>query len=95
MRINYTIAAFESLTEVVNFVESKNTLGAGIRWLDRFESFLTDALSHPHLIKHCHNRTFFELNLRCIHFNDWVLAFAVEGDDISIEAILHSSRLTD
>ncbi len=95
MRINYTGAAFESLSDVVNFVESKNTQGAGIRWLDKFESFLTSSLNNPELIKLCNNKTFQELGLRCINFNDWIIAFSIQEKEILIEAILHSSRLTD
>lgn len=95
MQISYTGAAFAALCDVVNFVESKNTLGAGVRWLNRFEAYLTQSLSNPSIIKLCNNLTFQELNLRCINFNDWVIAFSINGKDVLIEAILHSSRLTD
>jgi hypothetical protein len=95
MQISYTGAAFATLTDVVNFVESKNTLGAGIRWLDKFEAFLLQALTNPSIIKLCNNRTFYELDLRCINFNDWVIAFSINEGEVLIEAILHSSRLTD
>lgn len=53
MEIEYTGAAFAALTEVINFVEAKNTLGAGIRWLNRFELFLEQELRHSSLINHC------------------------------------------
>ncbi len=35
------------------------------------------------------------LNLRCIYFNDWIIAFTVHVDFVLIEAILHKSRITD
>ena len=44
MQIKYTIDAFASLTSLINFIESKNTQGAGLRWLDRYEEFLTKEL---------------------------------------------------
>lgn len=95
MQISYTSAAFESLTAVVNFVESKNTEGAGVRWLNKFETFLLNSLSRPDLINPCNNRTFRELGLRCLNYNDWVIAFSIHEEQILIEAMLHSSRLID
>lgn len=95
MQINYTGAAFESLVDLVNYIESMNTIGSGLRWLNKFEAFLNDTLPHSAGIKLCNNKTFFELNLRCLNFNDWVIAFSVDKDKVLIEAILHSSRLTD
>lgn len=95
MQINYTGDAFEALVDIVNFVESTNTLGAGIRWLNRFESFLGPALTNPSLVKICNNKTFAILDLRCLNFHDWVIAFSVNNDGVMIEAILHSSRLVD
>jgi len=35
MPINYTTDGFNSLISLVNFIESKNTAGAGLRWLNR------------------------------------------------------------
>ena len=47
MQVNYTIEAFTSLSGLINFIESKNTKNAGLRWLNRFEQFLQSALSNP------------------------------------------------
>lgn len=71
MLVNYTKEAFDSLINLVNFIESKNTENAGLRWLNRYESFLQKTLFNPSQIKLCHNLTFNKLNLRCIYFNDW------------------------
>ena len=95
MQINYTGEAFMALTDVVNYVESLNTLGSGIRWLNRFESFLVSSLTNPSLIKLCNNRTFYNLELRCLNYNDWVIAFSIHDEQIIIEAVIHSSRLVD
>jgi len=35
MLISYTKDAYISLTDLVNFIKSKNTAGAGLRWLNR------------------------------------------------------------
>jgi len=36
MQIKYTLDAFASLTSLLNFIESKNTQGAALRWLERY-----------------------------------------------------------
>jgi hypothetical protein len=95
MEINYTADAFASLIKLVNWIEDKNTAGAGLRWLNKYEYFLLENLSRPEEIKLCHNITFKQLNLRCIYFNDWVIAFSAHANNILIEALLHKSRIAD
>lgn len=95
MQINYTADAFASLISLINFIEEKNTNGAGIRWLGRYENFLSAAFLNTATIKLCRNKTFNRLQLKCIYFNDWVIAFSVSADKILIEALLHKSRISD
>lgn len=95
MQVNYTNDAFESLCGLVNFIEANNTANAGLRWLNRFEEFLFSALANPDKIKFCNNATFNQLHLRCINFNDWVIAFSIHTDYLLIEALLHKSRIRD
>ncbi len=40
MPISYTKDAFTTLIQLVNFIETSNTEGAGVRWLTRYESFI-------------------------------------------------------
>ncbi|MEN9523428.1 MAG: hypothetical protein RL065_1805 [Bacteroidota bacterium] len=95
MQINYTVDAFASLSNVVNFIESQNTFGAGSRWLDKFEKHLLKSFITPESIHFCNNKAFHQLKLRCINFNDWIIAFSIQDTSVLIEAILHTSRLTD
>lgn len=95
MNVHYPIEAFSSLSRLVNFIETKNTKNAGLRWLGRYEHFLQTTLTNPRLINLCNNATFNRLNLRCIYFNDWVVAFSIHTDYILIEVLLHKSRISD
>ena len=95
MHVNYTTDAFSSLIQLVNFIESKNTFGSGLRWLKRFEMFLEKKLHTAEQIKLCNNYTFYQLNLRCIYFNEWLIAFSIHEDTVLIEALLHKSRIRD
>ena len=95
MLINYTADAFASLAKLVNFIETTNTKGAGMRWLNRYEIFLQTRLLKPQTIKLCNNLTLHKLNLRCIYFNDWLIAFSLHEDSVLIEAVWHKSRIGD
>lgn len=95
MQVNYTTEAFSSLSGLVNFIEANNTTNAGLRWLTRFEEFLQSTLKNPDKIKLCNNLTFSSLSLRCVYFNDWVVAFSVHANYVLIEALLHKSRISD
>jgi len=75
--------------------ETTNTKGAGIRWLNHYGAFLQSKFLHPEHIKLCLNSAFNKLNLRCVYFNDWLIAFSVQENFILVEAILHKSRISD
>lgn len=95
MQIDYTTDAFASLLQLVNFIEGKNTRGAGLRWLTKYEAFLHKSLPTLTLVKFCNNLAFQKLQLRCLNYNDWLIAFSVSGEKILIEALLHRSRIRD
>jgi len=95
MQIDYSLDAFTSLAELVNFIERTNTLGAGLRWLSKYEKYLEKTFRAPHNFRLCHNQTFSNLHLNCIYFNDWVIAFSIHEESVLIEAILHKSRISD
>jgi hypothetical protein len=95
MQIKYTLDAFASLTSLINFIESKNTQGAGLRWLERYEAFLLKTLVNVKRLSFCKNSVFKKLHLYCVYFNDWLIAISVHEDFILIEALLHKSRIRD
>jgi hypothetical protein len=95
MEIKYTADAFFSLASLVNFIESKNTEGAGIRWLNRYENFLKSELIFPEKRKICNNKTLKRLGLLCLSYKEWTIAFSVHENYVLIEAILHKTRISD
>ncbi len=95
MEINYTNDALASLFSLVKFIENNNTKGAGLRWLNKYELYLKQTLIHHAIINPCNNSTFKKLLLKCIYYNDWLIAFSVHNNVILIEALLHKSRIKD
>jgi hypothetical protein len=95
MEIRYSVDAFSTLLQLINYIEETNTEGAGLRWLNRLENFLDDKLKFPQKIKLCNNQAFWLLQLRCIYFNDWVIAYSTSKNHVMIEVLLHKSRVAD
>ena len=95
MQVNYSHTAFQTLAGLVNYIESFNTEGAGLRWLLKFEKFLVTSFSEKTKFSICNNKAFQQISLQCIYYKDWILAFSVQEDSVLIEAILHKSRITD
>ena len=95
MQVNYTTDAFASLLQLINFIETKNTAGAGLRWLGKYEVYLQQSLFNPSQRKICQNQTFKELKLHCLNYKDWIIAFSIHEEYVLIEALLHKSRIID
>lgn len=95
MLINYTIDAFASLISLINFIESQNSEGAGLRWFEKYEKFLDKCFSGVLKKRLCNNATFHKLELHCVYFRDWVIAYSINNEFILIEAFLHKSRIRD
>lgn len=96
MEIKYTRKAFASLVKLINFIEGRNTRGAGIRWAEKYNAFIKEKFERVDSIKLCNNKSFYIRQLRCIYYNDWVIAFSVESKNtIIIRSLLHKSRLID
>lgn len=64
MKIKHTTDAFASLAPLINFIESKNTAGAGVRWLEKYEEYLTKSFVNAKNKRVCTNPTFKKINLR-------------------------------
>ena len=95
MKVEYTAEVFSSLLRLVNFIEETNTDGAGVRWLNKFESFIERNLSNAASISFCNNESLKRLQLRCIYYGDWLIAFSIHDNIIIIEAIFHKTRIKD
>ena len=66
MEIRYTRDAYRVLIRHVNYIEEKNTEGAGLRWFGRYESWLLQKLKGAAQIKTCNNASLKRVGLRCI-----------------------------
>ena len=77
MKVEYTAEVFSSLLRLVNFIEETNTDGAGVRWLNKFESFIERNLSNAASISFCNNESLNRLQLLFIYYGDFLISFSI------------------
>ena len=90
--IKLSDTAQATLTSVINYIDSINTIGAGEKWYNRFKKKLlryTFAKKYPL----CRIKDFAVNGYSCISINDWVIIFKIENDTFTIQYIIYGSLL--
>ena len=78
MEINFSDEAITDLQSLLDFVENINTPKAGNHFLLRFEEFIEPKFEVKRAFRLCNNLSLRKLNLCCIYFNNWVIAFTIK-----------------
>ncbi len=79
--------------EIIDFIDSINTPGAGFFWEDRLVSYLRSYALPNVTYALCNNEYLASLSLSCINFNDWIIAFKIEGELFVVYKIIRGSIL--
>jgi len=95
MGVKYSKKALVTLVKLLKFIEKKNTPGAGLRWVEKYNAFIKEKFERAEGIKLCNNESFYRRQLRCIYYNYWVIAFSYGKDTIVIKALMHKSKITN
>ena len=85
--------AQETIDEIAEFVDGINTPGAGDRWTDRILDFIIAHAKPRAKYALCQNDELAEMLLSCIIFNNWVIAFRIEKNTLTVYQIIHGSLL--
>jgi len=86
--------ASETIDDIVDFIESINTEGAGRAWLVNFLQHIYSYAKPNVTYALCQNKIFAEEGLSCITYNGWVVAFKIENDELVVHYIVRGSILT-
>jgi hypothetical protein len=93
MRVSYEPGALETLNDIADFIDSINTEGAGQFWLTNFTLHLYFYAKDNVTYALCHNKTFSDERLSCIHYQGWVIAFKIEEDELIVYYIVRGNIL--
>ncbi len=94
MKVVILPLAQDTIDEIAEFVDGINTPGAGERWTDRILDFIIEYAKPGVKYTMCHNAGLAQKLLSCIVFNNWVIAFKINEDTLTVYQIIHGSLLT-
>ena len=93
MTVLYDEEARLTLYEISDFVDGINIEGAGFRWTAKFENWMENYAKSNVTYALCRDEYLASLDLSCINFNDWIVAFKIEGNLFVVYKILRGSIL--
>jgi hypothetical protein len=93
LKVSITPKASKVIDAIADFVESKNTPGSGGRFAVKFIDVI-EKLALPNLqYAVCAHPVLAAYKYSCRYFNDWVIAFKIYNDELTVYEIIHSSLL--
>ena len=93
LKVDILPKALEVIEAVADFVEEKNTQGSGKRFFENFLSAI-EKLAIPNVeYAICHHHTLAFHKYSCSHFNDWVIAFKIDSNALTVYEIVYGANL--
>ncbi len=93
MQIEIKAPAMKTLKSIADWVETKNTVGSGNRYMTKFYNFIVSQMDSVQALPLCKFPEFNLRKLKCLFYNDWVIAIKAEKNKMVIHSIIHGSWL--
>jgi hypothetical protein len=93
LKLRISPKAMRVIDAISDFVESKNTKGSRARYALKFKSAIEKLALSDVEYTLCNHPVLAAYKYSCSHFNDWVIAFKIEGDALIVYEIIHGSLL--
>ena len=93
MRVMYEAEAMETLFDIAYFIDCLHTEGAGDAWVQKF-LIRIESYALPHVsYALCNHSYLASLNLSCLIYNDWVVAFKIQDHEFRVYKIVRGAIL--
>ena len=93
MRLKFMPEAEELLLEIGIWVEQKNTVGSGERFINNFiDKIAAYALPNSKYLL-CKNKVLASYQLSCVSIDKWVIAFKQSKEEFVVHYILYGPAL--
>lgn len=93
MNITIKPKALKVIDAIADFVESKNTPGSGARYALKFKTAITKLAIPGVQYSICNHHILATYKYSCSHFNDWIIAFKIVNNELTVYEIIHGSLL--
>lgn len=88
MRARFSLEAKETLRILEDFVDTKNTQGAGKRFVKKFKAELKKYIQPHTTYKLCNNSYLADEGFSCISINNWIVVFKIEKNTFFVYDII-------
>lgn len=89
MNIIINEKALLTLEKIGEFVENKNTIGSGNRYVTKFLNFIEETLLSFNNHQLCKSFQLNKMNYRCFFYNDRVVAYQKNENYIEVKIVIH------
>ena len=93
MEVVITPRALNVINEVAGYVESVNTPGSGTRFAVKFKKRIEKLAMPNTTYALCSHHVLAAYKYSCSYYKDWVIAFRINGDKLTVYNIIHGSLL--
>lgn len=93
MEVFYTKRAIQAIDVIVDFVESKNTLGSGNRFALKFEESIKEYAIKNVAYAKCKHHSLLKLGYSCIFLSKWIVAFKIKNNKFIVYRIIWGALL--
>lgn len=93
MKIDIRKRALNTLIKVAEFVESKNTSGSGLRWMNKVEEKIESLAEAKVKAAFCHHASLAKYNFRCIAYNDWIIVYRISEIKFEVCRFIYAPSL--
>lgn len=93
MRVVFRPDAERVFDEVADFIDGINIEGAGELWTERLIDNVYSYAKPNVTYALCRDQDFAAAGLSCINYNDWIIAFKIQGDLFVVHEIIRGNIL--
>lgn len=94
LQLTFAKSAESQINSVVDYVESLNTKGSGLRWYLGFREFIQHYAQSNVSYTLCNFPPFASKKYSCITFNKkWIIAFKIVGNRFRVQKVVLGSSL--
>ncbi len=93
MEVIITPRALNVIKEIAGYVESMNTPGSGARFAVKFKNRIQKLAIPDTTYALCSHHVLAAYKYSCSYYDDWVIAFRISGDKLTVYDIIHGSLL--
>jgi hypothetical protein len=85
--------AMNTIVETALYIESLNTSGSGVRWMETIEHEIREIALSRAKFAICRNPSLAKFKYRCVSYKGWVIAFRISAKKFEVCRFIWGKKL--